>query len=271
MSQLGICVGFFLLAMAFFQHDTVWSRRMGLWLIFVTMGVGLWFATNSVVIVVLGFFTWFAIPIGQAMWMSRRLPIPRHRSLNQEPMNIEDFPELPSLSRAIRDMGFQGDADYWLKPSPMDQGFRVFVKDDHVTYASVAVIRQGGVSLSYIIYMTPLSNGEVWLTWDYPLAYFLKMPPHLKIYRCLEAHSVEELYEMHEAFLEVNEVKPEEPTSEARENASRVLEEMFSQTLEYNLKAGLLHTDADNDERVQYSWRGTFYISWQVFLEMVKG
>jgi hypothetical protein len=271
LSDLLVCLGLLVFSLACFQSASLWIRRVGLWVIFGTIGLGLWFWTSHWGAVAAGLLAWFVIPVGQAMYLSRKLRISHDRKLSQEGLDAEEFTELPQLTRDLREQGFVLDSDYWLRPSPFDQGYRLFRNEGEGTYAAIAVARQGSVHLSYLLFTTPASDGGIWITWDYPLAYGMQMPPHFNIHRYLGAMSVREMHEQHRAFLLLNEVRPAPEAAGGREAARAFFEDMFRQTIKHNLEAGLLYRKKEGSGELAYSWRGTLFISWQVLVELVRG
>lgn len=271
MIQLGICVSIGLMAVACFQSERVWARRLGVWLLLTSLLCGVWFMTSNVWAVALGAFLWFSVPVGQAVYLSRKLRFPTERALTATDFAVDEFPDLPAVTREIRSLGFQQLGDFWLEGAPVRQGYRLFFHEERAIYASAAIVSSGGISLLYFIFMTPDREGNAWITWDYPLTYGLKTPPSLKIYRCLEADSIEELMEQHLAYLAVNKVSsdPDQPLTE--ELAVREFTELFAKTLDYNVRVGVLQDRKSSDLSIRYSWRGTAYLSWQVLRDMVVG
>ncbi len=256
-----------LAAAACFRDERVWIRRLGVWLVLATIGMTVWFLTDRWYLVLMALTAWFVIPVSQAALMSRRLQFSLKRTLMPGPLDAEEFPEIHPISNELRELGFVRESDEWLRPSPLDQGFRIFHHSEQPHAAALAVVKQGAISLSYLIYATTDCRGQVWITWDYPLAYGLKIPPHFQVYRCLEAEDVAGLFEQHRNFIEINEV---EVLSEPGD-AKAVFEQLFKETMLYNLDQGLLHPMKESEEQIGYSWRGTLYISWQVFIELVTG
>jgi len=277
-SELFILAGLGFLAAALFRSGSARLRRLAIWLIWGTIGMAIWFWTDRWYLVVLGLLAWFAIPVGQATLMSRKLRFSLKRKLTPGPLNAEEFPEIRPISTQLHEIGFSRQADVWLKPSPLEQGFRVFAHQDKAISAAVAVVRQGAVTLSYLIFATRDQRKNIWITWDYPLAYGLKMPPSFQVYRCLEAASVSELFEQHEAFLEVNDVhlQPQATSGDAvsshlSHDTHHLFDGIFKETMRYNLECGVLAREHEDGEAIRYSWRGTFFIAWQVLVEVVRG
>lgn len=271
MVDLGICAGMTLMAFACFSCETTWIRRCGIWVLFATLGVALWLSTENIWVAVIGLAAWFVVPVAQAVYMSRKLSFPVRRHLKPGLLNTSDFPEVQDISNDLRDLEFKMEEDYWLDPSPIEQGYRLFSHSSEPIYGSVAIVKPGSIHLTYVIFATPGPEGSVWLTWDYPLAYGLKMPPNFKVYRCLEAETVEELLEQHREFLALNEIDASATGTVSPAQAAPFFEQLFGTTINYNVHVGLLKPLPRNSEEMGYSWRGTAFISWQVLRELVCG
>ena len=264
--EAGLYVGLALLAFALFHSPRPWLRRAGNILLIGASGLALWFWTSSLWWVALGVSLWFLVPMIQAAWLSRKLTFAVKRKLSQGSIREEDFPGINQLTYQLKQFDFKLEGEYWLKPSPLKQGYRLFSDLENSLYAALAVIRFGGASLIYMIFATPARNKAVWLTWDYPLAYGLRMPPHIMLHRCLEANSVKELCEQHRKFLSINKVKPAKAKS-----AKNFFEKLFAATIDHNLHAGILGQSPRQEEKISYTWRGTAFVAWQVLCEVVKG
>jgi hypothetical protein len=261
------CAGSGLLAYALLSCSRFWLRRLGMWLIFITMGLAVWFLTENVVLTLVGMFGWFLLPLVQAIYLSRSLRFSRSRRLIKERQEVDEFEDWTELSQDLREAGFDLDGEYGLKPSPVEYGFRLFQHRERNSVAGLGLVRQGGISLSYVLVVTRSESGDLWVTWDYPLAYGLKMPPHLNLFRCLEAASVQELVEQHGSFLLLNQVVE----SAEKVEPQTVFDTMFGDTMRYNLNIGLLRSSEKSEEELFYSWRGTLFITWQVLRDMVRG
>ncbi len=270
LSELLVLAALLVLAIACFRTSSLFVRRTGVWIIFGMIGLAIWFWTGLWYLVVLGLASWFIIPVAQAAMTARKLRFSLQRKLTPGSLDADEFPEIHPVSNDLRDLGFVRDSDQWLKPSPLDQGFRIFHHTDENISAALAVVRQGPVSLSYLIFATKTQTGEYWITWDYPLAYGLKMPPHFKVHRCLEAETVQELAEQHREFLKINEVDTT-PSDSNTEVAQPFFDQLFKDTMSYNLSVGVLQQENPEEENIRYSWRGTLFIAWQVLVEVVRG
>ncbi|MFQ3670778.1 MAG: hypothetical protein SNJ84_04910 [Verrucomicrobiia bacterium] len=269
--QTGLCFSLALIALGCLQSDRLTLRRLGLWLILATLLTALWFLFQHPLALILGLLLWFSLPIGQAIIISRRLRFGRHRSLQATAFPPDEFPDLPEASAELRALGFHELGDYWLPGAPLRQGYRLFCHPDHRTYGATAVVTTDGISLLYLIFISRAPKGSLWMTWDYPFTYALRTPPDLFVYRCLEADSIETLLHQHLAFLHANDLSPNHLLPADPSGAEPFFARIFTETLDYNLRIGLLRPQTPSGDPLRYSWRGTAYLSWQVLREMVLG
>ncbi|MDX6767282.1 MAG: hypothetical protein SFU85_10885 [Candidatus Methylacidiphilales bacterium] len=260
------CLGSGLLAYTCLQAPWLWARRLGLWMLYTTVALALWFLSGDALLAVGGVALWFVVPAIQALLYSRGLRYSPDRKLVDGPIELEEFPEVNGLTRDLRGEGFVSTGDFWMHPSSIDQGYRFFHHAETGTDAALAVVRQGPLTLSYAILLTIDRQNRFWITWNYPLAYGMKLPPEAMVHRLAEAESLAELWEQHRAFLELNGVEPL-PTGEA--NPRVRFEAFFRSTLEHNHRSGLLSTVKDG--RLAYTWKGSALLGWQVFCEVLRG
>lgn len=256
-----------LVAYAGWQSSWPGLRVLGYWLGFATAVVVLWFGSGSWVLALSGVALWFVVPCTQALALSRKLRFSRRRRLVAGPIDFEEFPEINRVSRDVRGEGFRALGDYWVKPSPFEQGYRLFAHGEDPILAAAAVVRQGALSMHYHVLLTPDTSGQAWLTWDYPLAYGLKMPPEFQVYRCVDAEDWPQLLEQHRAFLAANGVAGLGLATE--QEGVKLFDQLLRGVLRHNLELGILKKE-DGDE-VAYSWKGSLMVGWQVFREMVGG
>jgi hypothetical protein len=261
-----LCSGLFLIALGLLQSEKGWVRRVGFWTVLATVATGIWVFTGSLGWVAFGTFLWFAVPVIQVLVVSRKMRFSLGRQLSEGSLDTDDFPEIEALTTDLRKFGFDQQGDFWLKPPNLKQGFRLFRHPSEGVICAICVTQHG---YPYLLFMSPGRDGSAWLTWDYPLAYVLKIPPVVRVYRYLEAQSVQEILEGHREFLRINEVKvlgPEE-TGPVRDLLDRILREILG----YNLRMGVLRKKRGSDQEIHYSWRGTLFLSFRVLWELILG
>jgi hypothetical protein len=243
------------------------GERVGYWLMLALAGFMGWWWTGSVGVALGGLALWFLVPGIQALWLSRQLRFSRRSRLVAGPIDYEEFPEINRVSRDVRGEGFQVLGDYWLRPSPFEQGYRLFAAPGGRVLAVAAVVRQGLVTVHYHMLLTRDAEGAAWLTWNYPLAYGLAMPPEFQVYRCLEAEDWPQLLQQHQAFLEANGVEGK-PWACGPEDV-RQFDKLLRSVLSHNLRTGILR--GQEGAEIGYSWRGSLLVSWQVVREIALG
>ena len=265
--KLWVALALALMAGAAVRSGYSRGQRAGYWLFLILAGFLGWWWTESVAVAVGGVMMWFLVPGLQALWLSRQLRFSRRRRLVSGPIDYEEFPEINRISRDVRGEGFQVLGDYWLEPSPYEQGYRLFAAPGSVVLAAAAVVRQGPVTMHYHMLLTRDEQGRMWMTWDYPLAYGLIMPPDFHVYRCLEAEDWPQLLEQHESFLKVNEVVGVMWSCGLGD--VRYFDHVLRTVLHYNLRAGILRGEPGGS--IGYSWRGSLRVGWEVVREMALG
>ncbi len=265
--QLLWCLGLVLLAVAFLHSHHAWMRRIGVWIVFGTIGLAVWFWTASILWVALIWLSWFALPVIQALRLSRKLEISAARGLEPTSIAAESFPDLHGLTNDLTAAGFLREGDFSLRPSPFEQYYRLFRHDEKPVDAALAAVRQGGLSMIYMILLSRDPDGGYWVTWNYPLSYGLKMPPEVRLFRCMDAASADALGARHQDFLDVNEVVP----SSADSNPRDIFNNLFGRTVQHNLHIGLLRPRKGASPDIGYSWKGSFFVSWQVLRDVIRG
>jgi len=261
-------MGLLLLSWSFLRSELLWKRKVGVWFLPLTLAVVMWIWTSSILLALMALVLWFGLPLFQATIASRKLRFSYQRKLETASLSLEECPGLHQASQEVREGDFDFMGDYWLKPSPQEQAFRLFQHRTKAISGAVALVRQGPFQLIYRILATRSQDGALWMTWDYPLAYGLEMPPGFNIYRYLDAEDVTELVDQHDAFLELNEVKAG-LESDGSASVYALFEEIFQTTMVHNLKVGMLKR-ADESDEIRYTWKGTFFLLRQVLREVVS-
>jgi hypothetical protein len=96
----------------------------------------------------------------------------------------------------------------------------------------------------------------------------MKIAPMQRLQRCDNVETFEEMLAAHEAFLARNGVKAEEVVAQDPEMLHAAIETEMSDQIEHNLSAGVI-VRAD-EKHFRYSWRGCFYLWFQVVKDMIR-
>jgi hypothetical protein len=215
---------------------------------------------------------WIFFPLWEMVFVLRQLRVPRHRELTDARAPREEFEELGEITQALADAGFEQLDECRLRPTEHEQYYRIFVREDGLTQATVGYIAQGSIGFHFVAFTSNGKDGRRWVTWDYPLTYGLVMPPNTAVFRALHCQDIADLYQAHLDFLEVNDVPLDDLVSgeRTREAARARLEETLNQQIEYNISRGYLAPAAGPDEEnFCYSWRGTLYVAGQVLRDLI--
>ncbi|MCE0497875.1 MAG: hypothetical protein LV481_08020 [Methylacidiphilales bacterium] len=241
-------------------------------LFWLASGLAAYFFTGSVVLAVAMLLMWIFFPIWEMVFVLRQLRVPRHRELADARAPRDEFEELADISHELGEQGFHQLDECRLSPAQHEQYYRIFVRDDGLTQATVGYIAQGPIGFHFTAFTSYGKDDRRWMTWDYPLTYGLVMPPNTAVYRALHCQDTAELYQAHHDFLEVNDIKPENlaPGEQTAEAARARLEQALNQQVEYNISQGYLAPAAGVDEdNFCYSWRGTLYVAGQVLRDLL--
>jgi hypothetical protein len=259
------------MAWTFYKMQWAYGQLVGNWMIMVAFGLAIWFGTGSWIWVTAAILGWFLLPVVQAFISSRKVRFSIKRHLVAGKFDQEELPHLDELSEDISDCGFSRDRDYWLKPSNFKQGFRLFAHGKLPIYTAVSIVIQNILTFSYVIFATLDKNNKLWVTWNYPLAYGFKVPPHIKLFRCEDANSIGEMLEYHKDYLKLNSVEVDDKNSIEVDKASEVYNGFLKEVMEYNLNKGFLTANESNKDELRYSLKGSFFVSKEVLKEVVKG
>jgi len=270
--QLLGCFVVMLGGLALLQLQSITFRKAGMALIWLSSGLATYYLTGSIPLGCAMLAAWIFFPLWEMVFVLRQLRVPRHRELADARAPRDDFDELSDMTDALVAAGFENIDECKLRPAQHEQYYRIFVREDSLTQATIGYIAQGSIGFHFVAFTSNGKDGRRWVTWDYPLTYGLVMPPNIAVYRCLHCEDVTELYESHLSFLEINDVRPDDlaPGEKTREAARARLEETLNQQIEYNISRGYLSPVTEQDaENFCYSWRGTIYVAGQVLRDLL--
>jgi len=270
--QLLGCFVLVLGGLALLQFDTITYRKIGMALIWLASGLAAYFLSGSVLLACAMLAAWIFFPLWEMVFVLRHLRVPRHRELADAHAPRDEFEELAEMTQALVEAGFEQLDECRLRPTEHEQYYRIFVRPDGLTQATVGYIAQGPIGFHFVAFTSNGKDGRRWVTWDYPLTYGLVMPPTTAVYRALHCQNVAELYHAHLDFLQANEVRPDDLVAgeRTREAARARLEETLNQQIEYNISRGYLApVIGPGEENFCYSWRGTLYVAGQVLRDLL--
>ena len=270
--KLLACLVLLLAGFSLLQLDRITYRKIGMALIWVASGLLAYFLTGSVLLACATLGAWIFFPLWEMVFVLRQLRVPRHRELADARAPRDEFEELGEMTQAMVEAGFEQLDECRLRPAEHEQYYRIFVRQDGLTQATIGYIAQGPIGFHFVAFTSNGKDGRRWVTWDYPLTYGLVMPPTTAVYRALHCQDIADLYQAHLDFLEINRVPPDDLLAGERtkEAARARLEETLNQQIEYNISRGYLTpVKGPEEESFAYSWRGTLYVAGQVLRDLI--
>lgn len=270
--QLLGCFVLLLAGLSLLQLDTVSYRKIGMALIWLASGLAAYSVSGSIPLAITILAAWIFFPLWEMVFVLRQLRVPRHRELADARAPRDEFEELAGMTQALVEAGFEHLDECKLRPAEHEQYYRIFVREDGLTQATIGYIAQGPIGFHFVAFTSNSKDDRRWVTWDYPLTYGLVMPPSTAVYRALHCQDVGELYQAHLDFLQANDVRPDDLVAceRTREAARTRLEETLNQQIEYNISRGYLApAKGPDEENFCYSWRGTLYVAGQVLRDLL--
>ncbi len=267
-----ICLALTLAGMGLFRQPSNKARKLALLLFWIGSGIGIYFLTGNIGWGILTLLLWIMVPLTEILVVLRKLRVPPDRQLRDASPPIAEFPTLREITREYEDLGFEKVDDCDLTPHFHETYYRLFHHPKFPAHGVIGFISQGEVGFSFHCFFSEEANGKLWLTWDYPLTYGLKTPPHIAIYRQTETQSIEELWGEHQAFLKINGLLESNllRTSSVEEVRGR-LSRLLKVQLEFNVQEGILFPEISKDlPHLRYSWRGIWFVTRQMIRDLVR-
>lgn len=244
-------------------------QKLG-WLAFLTASyMGAYFLTRSHVAGACGVGLWFVLPWVEIVGRVRRLRFPIHSEVKHRfPPSREVFPDLDELSQELEKAGFVEAADTGWKWSETDHFMRLFYHEELRAQASIALAQQGQFAFSYVTVTSRSRDDVTYTTTNYPFAPTMKFSPGHRVNRFAGASSMEELMDSHKRFLSRLGIEPDQLVSVDTEHLASYIEKDMSAQVDHNLTAGLIELTGNGEFR--YSWRGCFFLWFQVVKDMIR-
>lgn len=231
--------------------------------------LGGYFLTGSHAAGALGVGLWFMLPWLEIVGRVRKLRFPiRSEVKHRFPPPRDIFPDLDALTRETEKAGFIEAGDTGWKWSEADHFMRLFCHPDLRTQATIALAQQGDIAFSYVSLVARTPDGVTYTTTNYPFAPTMQFSPKHLVNRLSYAESMAQLMASHRAFLDKNGVTLEQLVAMEGENLTGYIERDMSTQIDHNITAGLIEPVGNGEFR--YSWRGCFFLWFQVVKDMIR-
>ncbi|SKA75555.1 hypothetical protein SAMN02745166_00044 [Prosthecobacter debontii] len=230
--------------------------------------LGGYFLTGSHAAGAFGIALWFMLPWLEIVGRVRQLRFPLKSEVKHRfPPSREIFPDLDALTKETEATGFVEVGDTGWKWSETDHFMRLFYHKEMRTQASIALAQQGEFSFSYVTLTSRTQEGITLTTTNYPFAPTMQFSPQQRVNRFVYAQSMEELVASHQAFLTKRQAVGHLVDLDTEELPAYIEKDMSAQ-IDHNIHIGVIEPAGEGVFR--YSWRGCFYLWFQVVKDMIR-
>lgn len=266
---LFLTLGVAVLSVALRSFQTPLAQKAGALGILAASFLGVYFATDSWVLGLIGAISWLFLPWLEILTRIRALRLPKEKTLRRKnPPSSDVFPTLDEISREIENEGFKHVSDAGWDWEDYRQFFRLYYKEEDRAQATICLNEQHDLSFYYLRISSRARNGIIWTTWNYPLSYGLKLTPQFRINRQRPDQSFWQLYQSHRQFLRLQHVETGVIDPMDDDRIELEIENDLRNQIEHNIQKGVLTQTAEGE--VKYSWRGMVYLWCQFLLDLVR-
>lgn len=269
MSQVLLIIGLLIFAYGCHTFHNRWLSKAGWVAVLVVTYMGGFFITGSHAGGWFAISLWFLFPWVEIVSRVRRLRFPMRSEVKHRfPPSRELFPDLDRISSEIEELGFQRADDAGWKWEQTDHFVRLFYHPGRMLQASISVAQQDEFIFSHASLTTRTVDGIALVTTNYPFSSTMRLAPRQRMNRCRGAESAEEMLASHEAFLARNGVTAERIAPQDPELLHTNIQRDLTQQIDHNLLTGVIVREGE--QHFRYSWRGCFYLWFQVVKEMIR-
>jgi len=208
--------------------------------------------------------SWLFLPWLEILTRIRHLRLPMDRTLKpRTPPNRNSFPGFSEITDEIETEGFEYLNDIGWNHEDSRQFFRVMDGGSRKTQACICLAEQNEFAFHYTTLTSRAADGRIFMTWNYPFSYGLKLPPQLKVHRYSGLGPFTEMLKMHDRFLKGQGVDSKQLLTEDPAETVHIMQTEMRAQISHNIDLGLLKPEGDN--LIRYTPRGMFFL-WVQFL-----
>jgi hypothetical protein len=269
MSQLILIIGLLIFAYACRTFQNRYVNKAGWLAILAATYLGAYFVTGSHAWGWAALGLWFVFPWVEIVGRVRKLRFPlRSEVKHRFPPSREVFPDLVEISDEVEEAGFEKADDAGWKWEETDHFVRLFYHAEKKLQATVSVAQQEEFVFSHASLTTRTKDGVAYVTTNYPFSFTMKLAPKQRLQRCDDAEVFSDMLAAHDAFLAKHGISSADVVAQDPEMLHTAIQTDLSQQIDHNLNAGVI-VRAD-DDHFRYSWRGCFYLWFQVVKDMIR-
>lgn len=269
MNDLLLFLGMAALSAAFLSYGHPVLRRLGLLSVFATTFVAGYVLTDSLWFGAACAAAWLFLPWVEILLRVRKLRLPLRKTLRQvAPPSRDAFPELPALSSAVEDSGFEHVADLGWEMDGYRQFLRLFANAERREEAVITHVEQNHLGFHFASVSSRTTEGDVFTTWNCPVSSSLKTPPTVRLNRAPSEETFPGLLSAHRAFLARCGRGPEQMRSVGEEELRSAVERDMEEQMRHNMNEGVLRPADEGHGR--YSWRGMLFLWFQFLRDILR-
>lgn len=254
-------------ALRSFQHPVLF--RMGTLCVVATSFLAGWLLGDSVALGIVLAASWLFLPWLEILTRVRRLRLPLERILqNRTPPNRTTFPGFVEMTDEIEQSGFEHLGDMGWDFENNRHFYRVLSDPAGKLKASICLTEQEDFSFYYLTLTSRASDGRVFMTWNYPFSYGLKLQPRLKLNRFPGRQSFAAMLSAHERFLQHEKISEGNLIDESPEETVSTMQREMRDQITHNIDVGVLKRDGEHF--IRYTTRGMFYLWFQFLRDLVR-
>jgi len=271
MFEISIVIGLVILTLACRTYDHPAIRRLaGVFLLAASFMAAYFLGGRNIYIGCVGILFWFLLPWVEILTRIRtmRLPVERDLDYRRAP-NTHQFPELPDITHAIENEGFEQVEDLGWSWDGMEQFIRILHREEDRLQAAIFFTEQEGMAFAHTALITRTDAGDHLLSWNYPFSYTMKLPPRMRLNR-VASGEFDSLLQSHLAFVDEAGIDLGNRTLSDGDELTKNMRDDMRLQLAHNRSEGILRY-ADSDEAtVRYTVKGFFFLWFQIIKDMLR-
>jgi hypothetical protein len=213
--------------------------------------------------------SWLFLPWLELLTRVRRMRLPIDRRLEpRTPPARSTFPGFSEVTDAIEEVGFEHVGDIGWDFEDNRHFYRVSADETRKLQAGICLVEQNELAFYYLTVTSRTADGRIFITWNYPFSYGLKIQPRVKMNRVPGHLSFREMVDTHEAFLRAEGVRLEDCVNQNPEETVTAMQQEMRLQITHNIDAGLLRRDGEHF--IRYTARGMLFLWMQFLRDLVR-
>ncbi len=270
MTQLFIVLGVVVLSFALRSFRVRIFRKVGAVGLLAATFLAFYFPTGSIAAGVGGLMIWFLLPWIELLTRIRQLRLPVDKVLEQQPPpGTLRFPAFSEMTDEVEAEGFEYVSDSGWDWDGMNQFYRLFYNSETREQAAICLTEQEGLSWACLTLTSRHHDGMTFRTTNVPFSSSMKSAPDVVVRQEPEADMFSDLLFAHRNWMNGLAYGVYDFIEELPEELPKLIEKETGRQIKHNLETGLIRL-ADNAGTFRYSWRGLFYLYFQLVKDMVR-